>query len=99
MKDEFGIEVKCENCAHKGLLLNLPGDCSYCPNLIFVPSTDAYEARIAELQNSLDEIEETLTKTIKLLSERSRECGELQALIEVKNKSNISTQSTGGKKK
>ena len=50
-------------------------------------STDAYEARIAELGNKL-------TETIKLLSERSRECGKLQALLEVKNRSDMSTQST-----
>ena len=90
MKDEFGIKVKCE-------------------------STDAYEARIAELQNELNIVQESeraeaqeadrlraevkelgkkLTETIKLLGERSRECGKLQALLEVKNRSNMSTQST-----
>lgn len=90
MKDEFGIKVKCE-------------------------STDAYEARIAELQKELTviqeseraeaqeadrlrgeikELEKKLTETVKLLSERSRECGKLQALLEVKNRSNMSTQST-----
>lgn len=79
MKDEFGIKVKCE-------------------------STDAYEARIAELQNELNIVQESeraeaqeadrlraevkelgkkLTETVKLLSERSRECGELEAHNEV----------------
>lgn len=37
---------------------------------------DELKARVAELQNEL-------TETIKLLSERSRECGELEAYNEV----------------
>lgn len=86
MKDKNGIEIKCENCD-----VNAQRDCAnwnpksgkegteYCVNDYFLPSYKAYEARIAELQNSLDEAEKKLTETIKLLSERSRECGELEA--------------------
>ena len=117
MKDKNGIDVCCENCRH----------CEYCDDKFypdtgttanscgFKPSAKAYEARIAELQNELNvvqeseraeaqeadrlraevkELEKKLTETIKLLSEQSRECGKLQALLEVKNRSNMSTQST-----
>ena len=96
MKDENGIEIECENCRH----------CEYCDDKFFpdtgttanscgfLPSVAAYEARIVELQNSLDKTEKKLTETVKLLSERSRECGKLQALLEVKNRSDMSTQST-----
>lgn len=85
MKDKNGIEIGCENCRH----------CEYCDDKFFPDvanggegcnfevSAKAYEARIAELQNSLDEIEGKLTETIKLLSERSRECGELEAYNKV----------------
>lgn len=85
MKDENGIEICCENCRH----------CEYCDDKFFpdtgttanscgfLPSVGAYEARIAELQNSLDETEKKLTETVKLLGERSRECGELEAYNEV----------------
>lgn len=90
MKDKNGIEIKCENCD-----VNAQRDCAnwnpksgkegteYCVNDYFLPSYKAYEARIAELQNSLDETEKKLTETIKLLSERSRECGKLEAHNEV----------------
>lgn len=83
MKDKNGIEIKCENCD-----VNAQRDCAnwnpksgkegteYCVNDYFLPSYKAYEARIAEL-------EKKLTETIKLLSERSRECGELEAYNEV----------------
>ena len=85
MKDKNGIEVCCENCKH----------CEYCDDKFFpdtgttanscgfLPSVAVYEARIAELQNELDETEKKLTETIKLLSEQSRECGELEAHNEV----------------
>lgn len=122
MKDENGIEIKCENCD-----VNAQRDCAnwnpksgkegteYCVDEYFLPSHKAYETRIAELQNELNivqeseraeaqeadrlrgevkELEKKLTETIKLLSERSRECGKLQALLEVKNRSDMSMQST-----
>lgn len=85
MKDENGIEICCENCRH----------CEYCDDKFFpdtgttanscgfLPSVAAYEARIAELQNELDKTGKKLTETIKLLSEQSRECGELEAYNEV----------------
>lgn len=50
MKDKNGIEICCENCLNKMLLVNTPGDCALCPNLEFVPSPEAYEAHIAGLQ-------------------------------------------------
>lgn len=82
MKDKNGIEVSCFNCdecaRNNCFLLNAirnPGS-STCVGKYFKPSYKAYEARIAEL-------EKKLTETIKLLSERSRECGELEAYNEV----------------
>lgn len=94
MKDKNGIEIKCKNCANYGTYLFMP--CLLClrENAGFKPTVESYEARIEELQNSLDETEKKLTETIKLLGERSRECGKLQALLEVKNRSDISMQST-----
>ena len=89
MKDKNGIEIKCWNCR-----LFTQGFCAaieVCPECYkggyFTPTAAALEASIAELQSKL-------TETVKLLSERSRECGKLQALLEIKNKSNTSTQST-----
>lgn len=85
MKDENGIEICCENCRH----------CEYCDDKLFpdtgttanscgfLPSVAVYEARIMELQNSLDETEKKLTETVKLLSERSRECGKLEAEVKI----------------
>lgn len=91
MKDENGIEIFCENCKFS----KTPPRCKFGSlDCLFIPSANAYKARIAELQNTLAETEKKLTETVKLLSERSRECGKLQALLEIKNKSNISTQST-----
>lgn len=101
MKDENGIEIYCKNC-NDDVAINCPHynpdnpdeDFGCVVSGGFVPSYDALFARIAELQNSLDETEKKLTETVKLLGERSRECGELEALLEIKNKSNMSTQST-----
>ena len=100
MKDKNGIEVCCKNC-NDDVAINCPhynpdnpDDWGCTISREFVPSYDALFAHIAELQNSLDETEKKLTETIKLLSERSRECGKLQALLEVKNRSDMSTQST-----
>ena len=89
MKDKNGIDVCCENCEYyNGRFCEAKETCPECnKKAYFNPTANAYEARIADL-------EKKLTETIKLLSERSRECGELQALLEIKNKSNISTQST-----
>lgn len=94
MKDKNGIEIKCENCAPIVAWICPHRDSYPCTTDSFLPSTKAYEARIAELQNELDETKKKLTETVKLLSEKSRECGKLQALLEVKNRSNMSTQST-----
>lgn len=67
MKDKNGIEICCENCAHKGLLLNPPGNCACCPNLNFVPSPEAYKARIAELQRHEQTHHEDIKKIEKAL--------------------------------
>lgn len=113
MKDENGIEIYCENCKYCESYLFAP--CMICGKKHtrgFKPTKEALEARIAELQNELNivqeseraeaqeadrlraevkELEKKLTETIKLLSERSRECGKLQALLEVKNRPNTTT--------
>lgn len=74
MKDENGIEICCENCR---CVCKYDSMClAHTPPSFFRPTSEALEARIAEL-------EKKLTETIKLLSERSRECGELEAHNEV----------------
>lgn len=78
MKDENGIEIKCENCEYyNGKFCEVRETYPECnKGSYFNPTIDAYKAHIAEL-------EKKLTKTIKLLGERSRECGELEAHNEV----------------
>lgn len=74
MKDGNGIEICCENCR---CVCKYDSMClAHTPPSFFRPTSEALEARIAEL-------EKKLTETIKLLSERSRECGELEAHNEV----------------
>ena len=81
MKDENGIEICCENCR---CVCKYDSMClAHTPPSFFRPTSEALEAHIAELQNSLDETEKKLTETVKLLGERSRECGELEAHNEV----------------
>lgn len=63
--------------------------------LNIVQESERAEAQEADrLRGEIKELEKKLTETVKLLGERSRECGKLQALLEVKNRSDISTQST-----
>lgn len=70
MKDENGIEICCENCR---CVCKYDSMClAHTPPSFFRPTSEALEARIAELENKL-------TETIKLLSERSRECGKFEA--------------------
>lgn len=80
MKDKNGIEICCENCAfYDGEFCDIRETFPKCHKRdYFLPTEEAYQARIADLENKL-------TETIKLLGERSRECGKLQALLEVKN--------------
>ena len=74
MKDKNGIEICCENCR---CVCKYDSMClAYTPPSFFRPTSDALEARIADL-------EKKLTETVKLLWERSRECGELEAHNEV----------------
>lgn len=83
MKDKNGIEICCKNC-NDDVAINCPHynpdnpdeDFGCVVSGRFVPSYDALFARIADL-------EKKLTETIKLLSERSRECGELEAYNKV----------------
>ena len=83
MKDKNGIEICCKNC-NDDVAINCPHynpdnpdeDFGCVVSGRFVPSYDALFARIALL-------EKKLTETIKLLSERSRECGELEAYNKV----------------
>lgn len=63
--------------------------------LNIVQMSERAEAQEADrLRAEVKELGEKLTETVKLLGERSRECGKLQALLEVKNRSDMSTQST-----
>lgn len=63
--------------------------------LNIVQASERAEAQEADrLRSKVKELGKKLTETIKLLGERSRECGKLQALLEVKNRSDMSTQST-----
>ena len=114
MKDKNGINTECYNCAIEEICKESV-HCGVCKIGLFLPSKEAYEDRIEDLQKELavvqeseraeaqeadrlraevKELEKKLTETIKLLSERSRECGELEALLEVKNRSNTPTQPT-----
>lgn len=62
--------------------------------LNIVQASERAEAQEADrLRAEVKELGTKLTETIKLLSEQSRECGKLQALLEVKNRSDMSTQS------
>ena len=77
MKDKNGIEKNCSNCRYYEVCASN----EVCEK--YVITVKAYEARIAELQNELDETKKKLTETVKLLSEASRECGKLEAYNEV----------------
>lgn len=78
MKDKNGIEICCENCElYNGKFCEVRETYPECnKGGYFNPTIDAYKARIADLENKLTEI-------IKLLGERSRECGELEAYNKV----------------
>ena len=63
--------------------------------LTVIQESERAEAQEADrLRAEVKELGKKLTETVKLLGERSRECGKLQALLEVKNRSDMSTQST-----
>lgn len=92
-KDKNGIEKKCSNCRYYEVCASN----EVCEK--YTITIKAYEARISELHTILEtvqaseraealeariaDLEKKLTETIKLLSERSRECGELKAHNEV----------------
>ncbi len=105
MKDKNGIEIDCENCASVDYCKD-SFSCEQCPcqNGAFLPSVEAYEARIVGLQKELNIVQESeraeaqeadrlraevkelgkkLTETVKLLSETSRECGKLEAEVNI----------------
>ena len=78
MKDKNGIEICCENCRHY----------EYCDDKFFPDVAKGGDSCNFEVSNRalfarIAELEKKLTETIKLLSERSRECGELEAYNEV----------------
>ena len=74
MKDKNGIKICCKNCLNKMLLVNTPGDCALCPNLEFVPSPEAYKARIAELQERNDILQQRVSElSMELLEQNMRE--------------------------
>lgn len=60
MKDKNGIESKCKNCINYGISL-LKAPCLLCliKKAGFKPTKEAYEARIAELQNELNIAQES----------------------------------------
>ena len=103
MKDKNGINTECYNCAIEEICKESV-HCGVCKIGLFLPSKEAYEDRIEDLQKELAVVQESeraeaqeadrlraevkelgkkLTETIKLLSESSRECGELEAHNEV----------------
>lgn len=103
MKDKNGINTECYNCAIEEICKESV-HCGVCKIGLFLPSKEAYEDRIEDLQNELNIVQESeraeaqeadklraevkelgakLTETIKLLSESSRKCGELEAHNEV----------------
>lgn len=57
MKDENGIEISCENCR---CVCKYDSMClAHTPPSFFRPTSEALEARIAELQNELTVIQES----------------------------------------
>lgn len=60
MKDKNGINVECQNCASVNFCKDsfVCAQCS-CQNGAFLPSAEAYEARIAELQDELNIIQKS----------------------------------------
>lgn len=82
MKDENEIDIKCPKQIQK------PSE-SFYQKYSGVSEEYALGAlkqcaiEADELQAKIEELENKLTETIKLLSERSRECGELEAHNEV----------------
>ena len=103
MKDKNGINTECYNCAIEEICKESV-HCGVCKIGLFLPSKEAYEDRIEDLQKELNIVQESeraeaqeadrlraevkelgkkLTETVKLLGERSRECGELEAHNEV----------------
>lgn len=103
MKDKNGINTECYNCAIEEICKESV-HCGVCKIGLFLPSKEAYEDRIEDLQNELNVVQASeraeaqeadklraevkelgakLTETIKLLSESSRKCGELEAHNEV----------------
>lgn len=87
--DENGIEICCENCRH----------CEYCDDKFypdvtgggegcscFEPSVAAYEARIAELQNELNVVQESERAEAQEADRLRAEVKELKAHNEVLQK-------------
>lgn len=75
IKDKNGIEIDCENCAS----VNFCKDsfvCEQCPcqNGAFLPSAEAYEARIQELQEHNDILQQRVSElSMELLEQNMRD--------------------------
>lgn len=82
MKDKYGIEIKCSKQIQK------PSESFYqkysgVSEEYALGALEQCATEADELQAKMEELENKLTETIKLLGERSRECGELEAHNEV----------------
>lgn len=84
MKDENGIKICCKNCKYYEYCKDkfspdVAGGGEGCSN--FEPSAEAQEAD--RLRAEVKALGTKLTETIKLLGERSRECGKLEAEVNI----------------
>ena len=82
MKDKNGIDIKCSKQIQK------PSESFYqrysgVREEYALGALEQCATEADELQAKIEELENKLTETIKLLSERSRECGELEAYNKV----------------
>lgn len=91
--DDWGCAIPCEFVPSYDALFARIAELQN--ELYVVQKSERALAQEADrLRAEVKELGKKLTETIKLLSERSRECGKLQALLEVKNRSNTPTQPT-----
>ena len=81
MKDENEIDIKCPKQIQK-LSESFYQKYSGVSEEYALGALEQCATEADELQAKIEELENKLTKTIKLLSERSRECGKLEAYNE-----------------
>lgn len=82
MKDKNGIDIKCSKQIQK------PSESFYqrysgVREEYALGALEQCATEADELQEKMEDLENKLTETIKLLSERSRECGKLEAEVKV----------------